>query len=70
MRGLYLTTALGCALLALAPVASAQTYPFQNPDLPAAQRIQNLLSLMTIDEKIDALSTNTAVPRLGVPSFG
>lgn len=70
MRGLYLTTALACALLALAPVASAQTYPFQNPDLPAAQRIQNLLSLMTIDEKIDALSTNTAVPRLNVPSFG
>lgn len=70
MRGLYLTTALACALLALAPVTNAQTYPFQNPDLPAAQRIQNLLSLMTIDEKIDALSTNTAVPRLGVPSFG
>jgi beta-glucosidase len=25
---------------------------------------------MTLDEKIDCLSTNTAVPRLGVPSFG
>jgi beta-glucosidase len=70
MRGLYLTTALACALLAVAPIASAQTYPFQNSALSADQRIQNLLSLMTIDEKIDALSTNTAVPRLGVPSFG
>lgn len=33
-------------------------------------RIANLLSLMTIDEKIDCLSTRTGVPRLGVPSFG
>ena len=30
-------------------------YPFQNPDLPIEERIDNLLSLMTIDEKIGAL---------------
>jgi len=34
------------------------------------KRINNLLSLMTIDEKIDCLGTRTAVPRLGVKSFG
>ena len=34
------------------------------------KRIDNLLSLMTIDEKINVLGTNTGVPRLGVPSFG
>ncbi len=34
------------------------------------KRIDNLLSLMTIDEKIDCLSTVTAVPRLGVKNFG
>jgi beta-glucosidase len=27
-------------------------YPFQNPKLPAEKRIDNILSLMTIDEKI------------------
>ena len=47
-----------------------QHYPFDNPDLPAEQRIDNLLSLMTVDEKIDCLGTNTAVPRLGVPNIG
>jgi beta-glucosidase len=47
-----------------------QHYPFDNPDLPADQRIDNLLSLMTIDEKIDCLSTVTGVPRLGVPNIG
>jgi beta-glucosidase len=45
-------------------------YPFNNPNLPEAQRIDNLLSLMTVDEKIAVLGTNTAVPRLGVPNIG
>jgi beta-glucosidase len=50
--------------------SGAPAYPFLNPDLPMDERIANLLSLMTIDEKIDCLSTRTGVPRLGVPSFG
>jgi beta-glucosidase len=41
-------------------------YPFQNPNLPVEARINNILSLMTLDEKIDALSTNPDVPRLGI----
>jgi len=45
-------------------------HPFQNPDLPADARVANLISLMTTDEKIEALSINSGVPRLGVPSFG
>ena len=34
------------------------------------KRIDNLLSLMTLDEKIDCLGTKTGVARLGVPNFG
>lgn len=45
-------------------------YPFQNPGLPAEKRIDNILSLMTIDEKIDCLGVQTGVPRLGIPSYG
>src|SRR5579871_5181982 len=45
-------------------------YPFKDPALPAEKRIDNLLSLMTLDEKIDCLGTRTGVPRLGVPNFG
>ncbi len=41
-------------------------YPFQNPGMDTEKRIDNLLSLMTLDEKISALSTNPEVPRLGV----
>jgi beta-glucosidase len=45
-------------------------YPFDNPSLPTEQRINDLLSRMTIDEKIDCLGTITGVPRLGVPNIG
>ncbi|MBN2273522.1 MAG: glycoside hydrolase family 3 C-terminal domain-containing protein [Bacteroidales bacterium] len=41
-------------------------YPFQNPDLPVEDRIDNLLSLMTLDEKVTCLGTDPGVPRLGV----
>jgi beta-glucosidase len=53
------------------PHASPQTqYPFQNPDLPIEQRIDNILSLMTLDEKIECLDTNPSVPRLGIKASG
>jgi beta-glucosidase len=44
----------------------AQTYPFQNPSLNEDKRIRNLISLMTLDEKINCLSPGIAVPRLGI----
>ena len=47
-----------------------QHYPFDNPSLSADERIDNLLSLMTVEEKIDCLGTITGVPRLGVPNIG
>lgn len=45
-------------------------YPFQNPSLPPEARVNNILSLMTLDEKISALSTNPDVPRLGIRGSG
>ena len=66
------------AALVLAPLAfpaparnqPAYEQPFQNPDLPAEQRIDNLLSLMTLEEKVACLGTNPSVPRLGVKGAG
>jgi beta-glucosidase len=60
-----------CFLLATVPATAQQsTQPFRDPTLPMERRIDNLLSQMTLDEKIDCLGTRTGVPRLGVPSFG
>ena len=58
-------------VFAVMPAVSQQPqYPFSDPNLPEDKRIENLLSLMTNDEKIDCLGTHTAVPRLGVPNIG
>jgi len=50
--------------------AGAADYPFRDTALAPDARIASILSLMTVDEKIDALSTDSGVPRLGIPSFG
>ncbi len=47
-----------------------QHYPFDDPSLPVEKRIDDLLSRMTLDEKINCLGTITGVPRLGVPNIG
>ncbi len=41
-------------------------YPFQDPDRPAEERISDLVSRMTLEEKIDCMAGRAAVPRLGV----
>ena len=45
-------------------------YPFQDPSLPIEARIDNILSLMSAEEKISALSTTPDVPRLGIRGSG
>ena len=69
MQKLLLSSCL--AVCCLVPAYAQQPqYPFQDPSLPVEKRIDNLLSLMTVDEKINVLGTFTAVPRLGVPNIG
>src|SRR5690348_13025036 len=46
--------------------AQQSKYPFQNPKLPIEVRVNNILSLMTVEEKIAALGTDPSVPRLGI----
>jgi beta-glucosidase len=57
-------------LSGIVPLAAQHKYPFQNPDLDREERVSNILSLMTLEEKIEALGVTTAVPRLGIPDAG
>ena len=55
--------------LGMLPV-SAQQLPYQNPQLSAAQRADDLLKRLTIDEKVNLMmDTSPAIPRLGIPQF-
>ena len=56
-------------IVTAALMAQTYEYPFQNPGLPDDERIDNLLSLMTLEEKIATFS-GAGVPRLGVPNPG
>jgi beta-glucosidase len=44
----------------------SQSYPFQNTKLDDEKRLDNLISLMTLDEKINCLSSFISIPRLGI----
>ena len=46
--------------------AAQYEYPFQNPHLDMEERIDNIISLMTLDEKVACLDTDPSVPRLGI----
>ena len=59
-------------LLSIGPNISAQEvkYPFQNPKLTVEERINDLVSRLTLEEKIDQLSYGApAVERLGIPAY-
>jgi hypothetical protein len=51
-------------------VVASPRFPFQDPALPAEQRIDDLLSLLTPDEKRLCLGPRARVPRLGIEGTG
>jgi beta-glucosidase len=65
---------LACFFLcaALGPAAYAQQTPpaYKDPKLSLDQRVGDLISRMTLDEKVSQLGhTAAAVPRLGIPEY-
>ena len=50
-------------------VLRAQEHPFQNPNLSEEDRLDNIISLMTVDEKLATL-VGQGVPRLGIANPG
>ena len=63
--------ALACIALAVAVPLHAEEPPaFRNPDLPVEKRVDDLLSRMTVEEKISqTMMGSAAIPRLGIPAY-
>ena len=69
MKRMLFTLAL---LTAIGTSAQAQleVLPYQDPSLPAAQRADDLLSRLTLEEKVSLMMNGSpAIKRLGLPQF-
>ena len=76
-----LLSILSFAIMAVAQVAGESTpeqgsapdlsnAPFHNPALPVEQRVNDLVSRMTLEEKVSQMvHVAAAIPRLGIPEY-
>lgn len=47
-----------------------KTYPMWNPSLPTEQRVKDVVSRLTLEEKVgQMLNATPAIPRLGIPAY-
>ena len=71
MRTLNLVKAFTSAIFFTAVLLPAQSaLPYQNPALPLQQRVDDLVSSMTLEEKVSQMQNHAvAIPRLNVPEY-
>lgn len=57
-------------LMAAITIRAQQKYPFQNPSLSIDERVENLLQLLTPEEKVGLMMNKSiSIDRLGIPSY-
>jgi beta-glucosidase len=72
---LHLTALLSLLCLFLLPVSAQQSSsgaapPYRNPDLSIDERVDDLVSRMTLDEKVSQMLYDApAIERLGIPAY-
>ena len=66
----YLTLLSTVFLFCAGTTVSAQTFPYQNPQLTAQERAKDLCGRLTLEEKAQLmLDESPAIPRLGIKKF-
>jgi len=66
----YIKTVICILCLSYAANVNGQTYPFENHQLTFNQRVDDLVSRLTLEEKVmQMLNTAPAIPRLKIPAY-
>lgn len=61
---------MGASCLAFATPPGAEQTAYNNPSLPVEVRVQDLVSRMTLAEKVSQMQNDAvAIPRLGIPAY-
>src|SRR6476469_2391590 len=61
---------LAFQILVASVVNAQQQYPFQNTSLSFEKRVDDLVSRLTLEEKVgQMLNAAPAIPRLGIPAY-
>ena len=56
--------------LAVTTAFAQYKYPYQNPKLSYQERVENLISLLTPEEKVGLMMNKSiSIDRLGIPSY-
>lgn len=68
--GIKIITFLTCCSLLSKVNAQSYQYPFQNTDLPLEERLDDIISRLTLDEKVLLMQHNApAIDRLAIPAY-
>ena len=66
----FVLTGIGASLQCSRERKVQQEFPFQNPDLSIEERVDDLVSRMTLQEKVSQMVSDApAIKRLGIPKY-
>jgi beta-glucosidase len=70
MKKLLVVIALSSSAILMPGLLQAQMLPYQNVNLPFEQRVNDLVSRMTLEEKVSQMVDQApAIPHLGIPQY-
>ena len=70
MKTKTILASIAFAMFVSVPVSAQYKYAWQNPNLPRAERVENLLGMLTPEEKVGLMmNKSVSIDRLGIPSY-
>ncbi len=70
MKTKTILASIALAMFVSVPVSAQYKYAWQNPNLPRAERVENLLGMLTPEEKVGLMmNKSVSIDRLGIPSY-